>query len=259
MVVENDGEWHTIDDKFASPGWRATHPVVASQRSSPPRKSSSPGSVDEETEAKALVKKQVEILVLDSDDDEDEGQVKRELSVSYSIGSSSVPKAVHLPLMSVARREDVIDLTADSEDEQPRTQSSSQSQAQPPRPLTEKRKAPSSAPSPTEQIWKKSRVDGLVTDAQSVAGALPPISPAGGTPQSSMPCGTAGQLPPTTYPAQLPPLRLLQTAYVAQGGGGGYVSPVGAPSGKDNHPGGFEQYNGNYNYASGLPRPNVWQ
>jgi len=263
VVVENDGEWHTIDDKFASPGWRATHPGVASQRPSPPRESS-PGSVDEEADAKAVVKKQVEILVLDSDDDEDEGQVKRELSVSYSIGSSSVPKAVPLPPMPIAHPEDIIDLTADSEDEQPRTQSSSQSQAQPaqpPRTLVEKRKAPSSAPSPTEQIWKKSRVDGLVTNAQSVAGALPPISPAGGTPLSSMSCGTAGQLPQTTYP--LPPLRLPPTAYVAQGGGGGggggYISPVGAPSGKDNNRGGYEQYNGNYNYAGGLPHPNVWQ
>lgn len=238
VVVENDGQWHTNDDKFASPEWRATHPVVALSHYSPPRESS-PASVDEEADAKAHAKKQVEILVLDSDD-EDEGRVKRELSISHSVGSSSVLKSVPLrtvPAAQESHQEDVIDLTADSEDEQPRSQSSSQPQPQSSRPSVEKRKAPSGAPSPTEQIWKKSRVDAVTTNPQSVTSALPPISPITG--------GAAGQLPQTAYTGtQLPPLR-----YVAQVGGG-YISPVGATAVEENHRSGYEQYSGSYNYGA---------
>ncbi|KAH0838266.1 miz zinc finger protein [Lanmaoa asiatica] len=263
VMVENDGQWHTGDDKFASPEWRATHPVVASDHYSPLRESS-PASVDEEADARAHAKKQVEILVLDSDD-EDEGRVKRELSISHSVGSSSVPKPVPLRTVPVAQeshQEDVIDLTADSEDEQPRSQSLSQAQPQPLRPSVEKRKAPSGAPSPTEQIWKKSRVDAVITNAQSVPSALPPISPVGGTTRSSIHCGAAGQLSQTAYAGpQLPPLRLPPTPYVAQAGGG-YNSPVGVTAAGESHRSGYEQYNGNYNYAphrgGSVSRSGVW-
>ncbi|KAG8219763.1 E3 SUMO-protein ligase [Butyriboletus roseoflavus] len=264
VVVENDGQWHTNDDTFASPEWRATHPVVASRHYSPPRESS-PASVDEEADARAHAKKQVEILVLDSDD-EDEGRVKRELSISHSVGSSSIPKPVPLRTAPVAQeyhQEDVIDLTADSEDEQPRSQSSSQPQPQSLRPSVEKRKAPSGAPSPTEQIWKKSRVDAVNTNPQSVPGTLPPISPvAGGAARPSILCGTSGQLPQTTYVGpQLPPMRLPPTPYVAQASGG-YISPVGATTVGENHHSGYEQYNGNYNYGShrggSVSRSGVW-
>ena len=252
VMVENDGQWHTSDNKFACPEWRAIHPVVASDHFSPPRESS-PASADEEVDAKAHAKKQVEILVLDSDD-EDEGRVKRELSVSHSVGSSSVPKpvALHRVLASQeSHQEDVIDLTADSEDEQPRSQPSSQSQPPPPRPSVEKRKAPSGALSPTEQIWKKSRVD-VVTNVQTVPSTLPPISPVG----PSIHCETAGQLSQAAYAGpQLPPLR-----YVAQAGGG-YISPVGATAGEENQRGNYH-YNGNYNYGgqSGgrVSRSGVW-
>ena len=260
VVVENDGQWHTSDNKFASPGWRATHPVVASHHCSPPRESS-PASVDEEADAKAHAKKQIEILVLDSDD-EDEGRVKRELSISHSVGSSSIPKPVSLRTVQVASQDDVIDLTADSEDEQPRSQSSLQPQSQPLRPSVEKRKAPSGAPSPTEQIWKKSRVD-AVSNPQSVSSTLPPISPAGGASRPSIHCGTAGLLPQTPYVGpQLPPLRLPLTTYSGQGGGG-YISPVGAAAAEENHRGGYGHYNGNYNYGphpgtGPVSRSSVW-
>ncbi|KAF8445886.1 PINIT domain-containing protein [Boletus edulis BED1] len=261
VVVENDGQWHTNDHKYASPEWRATHPAIAPQHYSPPRESS-PASVDEEADAKAHAKKQVEILVLDSDD-EDEGRVKRELSISYSVGSSSIPKPVFLHAMLASQeshREDVIDLTADSEDEQPRSQSSSQ--PQPLRPSVEKRKTPSGAPSPTEQIWKKSRVD-AITNPQPVPSALPPISPAGGAARPPIHCGAAGQLPQTAFAGPpLPPLRLPPTTYVGQAGGG-YMSPVGASAGEESHRGGFGQYNGNYSYGSQPggpmpPRSGVW-
>lgn len=257
VVVENDGQWHTGDNKFASPEWRATHPVVASHHYSPPRESS-PASVDEEAVAKAHAKKQIEILVLDSDD-EDEGRVKRELSISHSVGSSSVPKLVSLRTMPTAQethQDDVIDLTADSEDEQPRSQSSSQSQLL--RPSVEKRKAPSGAPSPTEQIWKKSRVD-AVTNPQSVPSTLSPISPVGSAARTPIHCGAAGQLPQTAYAGpQLPPLRLPLTTYPAQAGGG-YISPVGATVTEENHRGGYGNYNGNYDYGGGaVPRSGVW-
>lgn len=267
-MVESDGQWHTNDDKYASPEWRATHPVVASEShhySPPPPRESSPASVDEEADAKAHAKRQVEILVLDSDD-EDEGRVKRELSISHSVGSSSVPKYVPLRTVLVAQeshQEDVIDLTADSEDEQPMSQSSSQPQPQPVRRSVEKRKAPSGAPSPTEQIWKKSRVDAITTNPQLVPSALPLISPvSSGAGRSSIPCGAAGQLPQTAYAGpQLPPLRLPPTPYVAQAGGG-YISPVGATVAGENHRSGYEQYNGNYNYAShpggSVSRSGVW-
>lgn len=259
-MVENDGQWHTSDDKFASPEWRAIHPVIASHHSSPPRESS-PASVDEEADAKAHAKKQVEILVLDSDD-EDEGRVKRELSISHSVGSSSVPKPVPsriAPYAEDAHQEDVIDLTADSEDEQLRSQSSSQSQPQALRPSIEKRKAPSGAPSPTEQIWKKSRVDVVTTNTQ--VPTLPPISPAGSASRSSIHCGAGMQLPQTAYAGpQLPPLRLPPTTYVAQGSG--YLSPVGGAAAGENRRGGYEQYGGNYNYGShpggSVSRPGVW-
>lgn len=262
-MVENDGQWHTNDDKFASPEWRATHPVVASHHYSPLRESS-PASVDEEADAKAHAKKQVEILVLDSDD-EDEGRVKRELSISHSVGSSSLPKPVPLravPHTEESHQEDVIDLTADSEDEQLRSQSSSQPQPQPLRPSVEKRKAPSGAPSPTEQIWKKSRVDAITTNAQSVPSTLPSISPVGGAARSSIHCGAGVQLPQTAYAGpQLPPLRLPATTYVGQGGGG-YISPVGATATGESRRSGYEQYTGNYSYGShaggSVPRSGVW-
>ena len=260
-MVENDGQWHTNDNEFASPEWRATHPVVASRHYSPPR-DSSPASIDEEADARDHAKKQVEILVLDSDD-EDEGRVKRELSISHSVGSSSVLKQVPLRTVPVAQeshQEDVIDLTADSEDEQPSSQSSSQPQPQPLRPSVEKRKALSGAPSPTEQIWKKSRVDAVSTNPQSVPGTLPPISPVASG--AAMLCGAAGQLPQTAYAGpQLPPLRLPPTPYVAHASGG-YISPVGATTAGENHRSGYEQYNGNYNYGShrggSVSRSGVW-
>ncbi|KAJ8595930.1 hypothetical protein M405DRAFT_720521, partial [Rhizopogon salebrosus TDB-379] len=158
VIVESDGQWHTSDNKFGSASWMALHPATAPSQPSPPR-GPSPASVDEEAAAKAHARKNVEILVLDSDD-EDEGRVKEELSDSYPMNTLSSPASNSL-FPAAARQPrggDVIDLTADSdeEEEEPQPQPSPV-----PRSSLEKRKAPSGAPSPTEQIWKKSRVDSV--------------------------------------------------------------------------------------------------
>ncbi|KIJ21803.1 hypothetical protein PAXINDRAFT_165186 [Paxillus involutus ATCC 200175] len=251
VIVENDGQWHTSDNKFASPAWRTAHPITTPPHPSPARQSS-PASADEEADAKAHARNQVEILVLDSDD-EDEGRVKRELSVSQSIASNSAPKTAPPPAALTARqsrKDDVIDLTADSDEESP--------PPQPPSSSVEKRKAPSGAPSPTEQIWKKSRIDTVPSHAQqgsSVTGQLPPISPSisrppiyggSGPPQPPQPPGSGYTA------AQLPPLRLPSTGYLPQATGG-YRSPVAATatSPRESPRSPYEHYNGSY-YA---PRP----
>ncbi|KAF9015110.1 PINIT domain-containing protein [Cyathus striatus] len=165
VVVEADGEWHTADNKFASAKWKSEHAPVAPTPS--PRKppSITPTQVIEKlSNGSALPNENgkgsdVEVLVLDSDD-EDEGRVKRELSPSnvspshsYSnVTTTSVP-ATQTQSQS---QSDVIDLTLDSEDEGLQL---------PPAPIqTAKRKASEAgldALSPTEQIWKKGRPDGL--------------------------------------------------------------------------------------------------
>ncbi|KAF9229229.1 hypothetical protein BS17DRAFT_771202 [Gyrodon lividus] len=252
VIVENDGQWHTSDNKFASPAWRAAHPTTAPHQPSPVRESS-PASADEEADAKAHARKQVEILVLDSDD-EDEGRVKRELSVSYSVASNSAPKTALPPTAPTTRRkDDVIDLTADSDDESP--------QPQPPLPSVEKRKAPSGAPSPTEQIWKKSRPDTIPPphprQSSGGTGQLSPISPGASIPRPPIYGGSGQpqpqQPPPSSYTVpQLPPLRPPSTAYVPQVTGG-YRSPVAtsATSPRESPRSTYEPYNGSY-YG---PRP----
>ncbi|KAH7916427.1 PINIT domain-containing protein, partial [Hygrophoropsis aurantiaca] len=186
VMVEADGQWHTPDNKYGSAAWKAAHPVIVSAKPSPPPRDSSPTTTDEESgEAKARVKKNVEILILDSDD-EDEGRVTRELSVSY--GSVASGSARPPPPSARSTQDDgVIDLTADSEEEG----------EAPPRTSTEKRKAPSGGTSPTEQIWKKSRLD-----------SVPPATDC--TQSNAMGSTLAPQ--PTTgfrgYPPTLPPIRL---------------------------------------------------
>ncbi|TFY82640.1 hypothetical protein EWM64_g1371 [Hericium alpestre] len=132
VVVEVDGEWHTSDNKYGSANWKASHvtapPTTVSPSRSPSRALAS---------SSAGPKADVEVFELDSDDD-DEGRVNRELSPSWRAQSSMV---------SQPPDSQVIDLTGDSDDEEP----------VPVRPT--KRKAVDDVPSPTEQIWKKSRVD----------------------------------------------------------------------------------------------------
>jgi len=216
VIVESDGQWHTTDNKFGSASWKASHPVTALSKISSPPRGSPTASVDEEAAAKAHARKNVEILVLDSDDeDEDEGRVKQELSDSYPMNTFSSP--ISNPVLPTTARQpqsgDIIDLTADSDEEEPQ-----------PLPVVrsslEKRKAPSGAPSPTEQIWKKSRFDSVSAPQQpqappqpqiSHAVHLPPVSPV----VSAVPMSTP-RSPATAYPSgqssysvpQLPPVRV---------------------------------------------------
>ena len=156
--MEADGEWHTSDNKYGSTQWRAKHPVAcgstlpASQKSSSVSTRSPPKLANGHSDGGAKGN-DGEVFVLDSDD-EDEGQVKRELSPSFGSGSSANQSfggsAAYVP-QTQTQPEDVIDLTLDSgEDEPPLPKQAG------------KRKATDAniiSPSPTEQIWKKSRLD----------------------------------------------------------------------------------------------------
>lgn len=160
-MVEADGEWHTSDNKYGSAGWKAIHKLaVPRQAPLSPRKSSPKSSANlngtDAVDPNGKRKADVEIFVLDSDDSDEEGRVKRELSLSIGSGSSgAVNGSVEASSLSAASQPqvNVIDLTLDSdEDDEPL----------PPLRTAEKRKAPENGlPSPTEQIWKKARVDSI--------------------------------------------------------------------------------------------------
>ena len=196
VIVEPDGEWHTADNKFASKAWKASHQPIASQPPPPVR-----GIKSEESHDHLLSKEEdeksrasdVEVLVLESDD-EDEGRVQRELSPSQASpmnrSYASVPRTQ--TEASFSQQSDVIDLTCDSDEEQPSTPNG-------------KRKAPDSdaSSSPSEPFWKKGKYDHDVT--------LPPVhSPSSGhmsatnrlpTPLPSRPNQAAPSLP---YPSPSP-------------------------------------------------------
>lgn len=264
VIVESDGQWHTSDNKFGSASWMVSHPVTGPSKPSPPPRGSSPASVDEEAAAKAHARKNVEILVLDSDD-EDEGRVKQELSDSYQMNALSSPASNSLRPATARqpRGGDVIDLTADSDsDEEPQPPPA-------PRSSLEKRKAPSGAPSPTEQIWKKSRVDSVPAPQQAPTQPQishgvhlpPPVSPVAsvvpmGTPRSPATAYPSGQ---SNYPApQLPPLRLPSYNPNLPV----YVQPVTAPSGHDAVRSPYDTYSHNSYYTArgsgSASRPGAW-
>lgn len=142
-MVEADGEWHTSDNMYASPAWKATHKPPPPALSLPPTPEKKPhlngnGKSNEK-------EPEQEVFVLDDSDDEEEGQVKRELSFSVRQDSSALSNDSGPP------DSQVIDLTLDSDEDEP---------APPPSLASSngKRKALDDLPSPTEQIWKKSRV-----------------------------------------------------------------------------------------------------
>ena len=135
----------------------------------------------------------VEIFVLSDDDEDDEGQVKRELSPSYtsSAAQSSMPPA------------QVIDLTLDSDDE-----AASRGPSIPPLPAPGNKRTASQAEmvSTADQLWKRGRIE----DTR----ILPPPQPTNGIPATHQPSSTT--LPALRYPQyqenRLPPIRLSQTA-----------------------------------------------
>ena len=101
VTVETDGEWHTSDGKYSSPGWR-------------PEKSVSPVQAKVERKASTPVSRHAEpksdVFVINDDSDEDETRVRQSLESQNSRGSmarGSAPK----------RSAEVIDLTLSSDDE----------------------------------------------------------------------------------------------------------------------------------------------
>ncbi|KAH9050423.1 PINIT domain-containing protein [Lactarius hengduanensis] len=137
VIVEADGEWHTSDDKYASPAWKGTHkpaPPAASPTPypKPPVESSSPSDYAHNTSTQEKRQNSGDVFVLDSEE-EDEGEVKRELSPSRRERSLASTQ--------------VIDLTLESDEESVSDRS-----------LEKKRKAEVDLVVPTEEIWKKSRI-----------------------------------------------------------------------------------------------------
>ncbi|KAF8641059.1 hypothetical protein AX17_000703 [Amanita inopinata Kibby_2008] len=159
VIVEPDGEWHTADNKFASTGWKASHPPASALMRSPRKivksEEASPKLGNDDEQAKA---DQIEVVVLDTDD-EDEGRVKRELSPTHTSPArqsyASIPRT-HTET-SLSQQSDVIDLTGDSDDDD-----DDDDDEQPLATQNGKRRAAEadiSSDSPTEQIWKKGRFD----------------------------------------------------------------------------------------------------
>ncbi|KAI0788482.1 PINIT domain-containing protein [Abortiporus biennis] len=135
VIVEADGLWHTSDNLYGSVAWKDAHPPISDKDPTQPRvKERSPTPVkapsqDINGKGKSLPSN-AEIVILDSDDeDEEEGQVKRELSPttdgSQRTGRMSGNPSFNSIATGPARTQesDVIDLTLDSDDEEPPSQS----------------------------------------------------------------------------------------------------------------------------------------
>ncbi|KAJ7244748.1 PINIT domain-containing protein [Mycena haematopus] len=156
VIVEANGEWHTSDNKYGSAAWKASHPAaVIPKAAASPRKFVPAKSPSHTASSKGAngdpngKRKAAEIVVLDSDD-EDEGRVKRELSPSYASSSSVNRSFGSIPgeMVPASQGDDVIDLTQDSDDDEP-----------PARPPAKRTASEAGIASPTEQIWKKGRLD----------------------------------------------------------------------------------------------------
>lgn len=154
VVVEADGEWHTSDNKYGSMAWKAAHPPATLPKAPTSPRKSLPAKTPPRSPSKGVngdpngKRKATEIVVLDSDD-EDEGRVKRELSPSFASSSSVNRSYGSIPAETAANSQSdaVIDLTLDSDDEEL------------PRPPAKRTASAAGILSPTEQIWKKGRLD----------------------------------------------------------------------------------------------------
>ncbi|KAF6766173.1 PINIT domain-containing protein [Ephemerocybe angulata] len=111
VIVEADGEWHTSDNKYGSPHWKATHQYVppAPSPTKPPIQAPRPVQSTSEDKGKGS-----------DSEDEEEGQVKRELSPTNSRSLDSLS----FNGQSSGRGDsqlagDVIDLTLSDEEEEP--------------------------------------------------------------------------------------------------------------------------------------------
>jgi E3 SUMO-protein ligase PIAS1 len=142
VMVEADGEWHTADNKYASSAWKAAHPPqIETQQLK--KRSPSPAAAKAPSAA---------VYVLEDSDDEDEGQVKRELSPSFrgfANGSfnrsfATLPPSSQTPAPPSRQASKVIDLTLDSDDDEP----ASTPAPSRPAPVTASAPAPPVTPSP---------------------------------------------------------------------------------------------------------------
>lgn len=145
VIVEADGEWHTADNRYGSPVWRAKNSVIIPAQMLKKEESPPPVKLEPEVGMSKLngqQKTDVSYILL-SDDDEDE--VQKELSTSYS-ADHSMNSTPQRPGQDKAPN--VIDLTLDSDDDEPAPAQSGK------RKMTEAALGPTS---PTEPIWKKGR------------------------------------------------------------------------------------------------------
>jgi E3 SUMO-protein ligase PIAS1 len=148
----------------------------------------------------------VEIVILDSDD-EDEGRVKRELSPSFASGTSGSAHqsfdGTSVPLTQT-QSEDVIDLTLDSEDDEPAPEPTSRA--------AEKRKAMDFDLSHDSQHWKKARTNEGASIQQQMAIRTITNGPINGTgPSAHSPSTTAYRtngIHYPSYPGQRSPTQL---------------------------------------------------
>lgn len=146
VIVEADGEWHTADNKYGTSAWKAKHPVTAPPLE--PKKEETPPPIKVEAESSkpnGQQKTDVSYILL-SDDDEEE--VQNELSSPQSGGRSldSIPPLT--PQRHSQKKDNVIDLTLDSDDDEPLSIQPGK------RKIGEADLGPAS---PTEPIWKKGR------------------------------------------------------------------------------------------------------
>lgn len=145
VIVEADGEWHTADNRYGSPAWKAKNSVIIPVQMLKKEESPPPVKLEPEVGMSKLngqQKTDVSYILL-SDDDEDE--VQKELSTSYS-ADHSMNSTPQRPGQDKAPN--VIDLTLDSDDDEPAPAQSGK------RKMTEAALGPTS---PTEPIWKKGR------------------------------------------------------------------------------------------------------
>ncbi|KAK7694737.1 hypothetical protein QCA50_001925 [Cerrena zonata] len=196
VIVEPDGEWHTDNNKYASTAWKAAHPASSSQSSFVKKQPLSPVKVTlkQENGAKSIGPfNNAEIVILDSDD-EDDNRVKRELSPSTdgTGARKSGRTSAQTSLASIQPRSlasDVIDLTLDSDDEEPQHIPPPVSHhLSVPQTVVATKKRDSSeldSTSPTESIWKKSRTDGGTPSASRYVPAFSPPGSARPLPSSS--------------------------------------------------------------------------
>jgi E3 SUMO-protein ligase PIAS1 len=142
VIVEANGEWHTFDDKYASPTWKGTHKPAPPATGSTPYPKPQVDSTDPSDHVRNSTQEKKhnsgDVLVLDSEEEEEEeGEVKRELS----------PSRRERSLGSGFSNTQVIDLTLESDEESVSDGSSEK-----------KRKAEVDPAVQTDEIWKKSRI-----------------------------------------------------------------------------------------------------